>query len=62
MRSRQSIDIGDHQMVFSLTAQQAASLAKGSISVAVQTALLEVAATYDDLALQAERLARLGYK
>jgi hypothetical protein len=49
-------------MVFSLTAQQAASLAKGSISVAVQTALLEVAATYDDLALQAERLARLGYK
>jgi hypothetical protein len=43
-------------------ARRVRELAKASTSVAVQTALLEVAATYDDLALQSERLTRLGYR
>jgi hypothetical protein len=42
-------------------ARRVRELAQKATSVSVQTALLEVAATYDDLALQAERLARMGY-
>ena len=43
-------------------AHRVRELAINATSVDIQTALLEVAATYDDLALQSERLSRMGYQ
>ena len=43
-------------------ARRVRELAEVSTSIEVRAALLDVAATYDDLSLQAARLARLGYQ